>query len=195
MSSYLNIYLVISVMKIWGKLKNLDLMNKIYLYSDYRRNLNQIKKRNNLTLLAKFGSIDLFTHDEVPKKKSEKIKMNFPDFEKELNDIKQSIQKKRIKLFKSYISYVIQKLNIKHFLDIRNTQNNLKHLFTILSKNIEVYKRSIQELVEGQREVTMNKKFRFEDNETVQDKMDKFEEKLKDNLSIKQHIKNKDRFI
>eukprot|EP00357_Protocruzia_adherens_P024401 CAMPEP_0114977368 /NCGR_PEP_ID=MMETSP0216-20121206/3197_1 /TAXON_ID=223996 /ORGANISM="Protocruzia adherens, Strain Boccale" /LENGTH=178 /DNA_ID=CAMNT_0002338415 /DNA_START=107 /DNA_END=643 /DNA_ORIENTATION=- len=46
--------------------------------------------------------------------------------------------------------------------------------------HINNYHRSLQELVEGHREVTTNKDFQFEDGETVQNKLDRFEKIVRD---------------
>ncbi len=201
--------------------KNLDLVTKLYLTQTYLKNLSYIKRKNNLNLFNKilcscFNSIyinrqkillnelesKLQNLDAVLKQKNfceSKKFPEFPDFQSELNEIKQKIRKEKIEKIKITFLYYLNKINIKHLLDLKNSQNNLKNIFNFLSRNIEIYKRSIQELVEGQREVTQNKKFQFEDGETVQDKMDKFETKLKENLhsgkSIKDSIKNKNKLI
>jgi hypothetical protein len=201
---------------------NLDFVTKLYLYENYFSNLAKIKRKNELNLWDKILKLNLDNQREKIKKKIEKKiehsrinetknleqiqnPKNFSspdlnvDLKKELIEIKQSIRKKQIEKLRNLIKFYLNKLNVKHLLDLKNSQNNMKNLFNFLSRNIEIYKRSIQELVEGQREVTQNKNFQFEDGETVQEKMDKFEMKLKENLNsgkeMREILKNKNKLI
>ena len=191
--------------------RKLDCISKLYLLQNYRSNLGKIKKRNNLSLMNKIFSIQLKKNENTSLldkcklglidiiKINDVCSKNLPNLENELKEIKENIRQKRIKKITETIIHFVNKINIKHLLDLKNSQNNVKQLFNFLSRNIEIYKRSIQELVEGQREVTQNKNFQFEDGETVQEKMDKFELKLKENLSTPTNIldikKTKNKFI
>jgi len=190
---------------------NLDFATKLYLCENYSSNLAKIKRKNQLNLWDKILILNLDNKTEKIKKTVEdkiensRIDLNKNpgnlnlDLNQELIEIKQNIRKKQIEKLKNLLKFYLNKLNLKHLLDLKNSQNNMKHFFNFLSRNIEIYKRSIQELVEGQREVTQNKNFQFEDGETVQEKMDKFEIKLKENLNsskeMRDILKNKNKLI
>jgi hypothetical protein len=172
--------------------KNTSVLMRLYLYQNYMINLKSIKKNNNLTFYNSFIKFNIwpnFTNDEnkTNRKKNilDKKEYKLPDFEKELNFIREQKYKQYKEKTMLILKKMITFLNVKQILDLKNTQNNIKLIFTFFSKNIALYKLSIQELVEGQREVTQNKNFKFEDGKTVQNKMDEFEVKLKENLNIK----------
>ena len=195
---------------------NLDFVTKLYLYENYSSNLAKIKRKKELNLWDKILKLNLDNQREKIKNKIEKkieqsrinetknleqiqnpknfssLDLNV-DLKKELMEIKQSIRKKQIEKLKNLIKFYLNKLNVKHLLDLKNSQNNMKNLFNFLSRNIEIYKRSIQELVEGQREVTYNKNFKFDDGETVKEKEIKFEEKLKENINLGDHYKKENK--
>ena len=69
----------------------------------------------------------------------------FPDFEKELNDIKNELQRKRIEKIKIYFNKYLQMINIKYLVDLKNSQNNVKQIFAYISRHIGTYKQSMQE--------------------------------------------------
>ena len=46
---------------------------------------------------------------------------SFPDFEKELNDIKNELQRKRIEKIKIYFNKYLQMINIKYLVDLKNS--------------------------------------------------------------------------
>jgi hypothetical protein len=166
--------------RIFTENKDLTLKNKLYIVHTYITNLKNIKK-NYSYHFHRFNFNEFLLNKKIENK-------NFGiDFKKELADIKYKIYKQRLNFLTSKIMTFVKKFNLKYLLDLKNSQNNIEILFDFLTRHITIYKRSIQELVEGQREVTQNKNFKFEDGETVQQKMDKFDEKIKDIL----HIKNK----
>jgi hypothetical protein len=111
----------------------------------------------------------------------------------ELKIINLRIREKRIAKIKNFINKIRKILNIKSFLDLKNTKNTIQATFSVLSKYIALYKLSMNELVEGQREVTHNKNFRFEDGETVQEKIENFERKLKENVNLNDHYEKKEK--
>lgn len=100
------------------------------------------------------------------------------------------IRKKRLNAIKEkYLILIRKKLilfNYKNILDFRNSQDFVQRLFVFLSKHIGTYKASIQELVEGQREVIHNDNFKFDDGETAKEKTDRFESKFKENFSTRE---------
>lgn len=168
--------------------KNSDLVTRLYLLSDYLQNLKQIKRMN------KLGKFDIIFNYKVPKEPSNSVNKNkfnvhtndnLPDLEKELEEIKLKMRQERIERVINYFKKIAKYSNIKHLFDLKNSQDNIQKLFAFLSEYIGIYKRSLQELVEGQREVTQKKNFKFEDGQTVQEKMDKFEAKVKEHLNIK----------
>jgi hypothetical protein len=109
----------------------------------------------------------------------------------ELYNIKKDIYMDYFYGFYNKFMRVINILNIKKLLDLKNSQNNLQKFFDFLSRHIGTYKKAVQELVEGQREVTYNKDFKFQDGQTVKEKCDKFESKLKETLNIHNLYKKK----
>lgn len=127
--------------------------------------------------------------------KSNKNLYNFPtiNLKTELKLIKSKIREKKIAKIKKFINKFTKIVNIKNFLDLKNTKNTIQATFTVLSKYISLYKLSMNELVEGQREVTQNKNFRFEDGETVKEKIENFERKLKENVNLNDHYEKKEK--
>jgi hypothetical protein len=182
------------IFKFFRNNKSGDFMTNLYLYLDYKNNLKFLKKKYNLGFFKKILYFKVNFHED--KKMNEQIcheekfvKIEkFPDFKKEIDEIKENIWKKRINYLKITIVKYFGYFNIKNLIDLKNSQDNVKKIFDFLSRHITTYKTSIQELVEGQREVTQNKNFTFDDGETVQEKMDKFEKKLKEHLDVKSHI-------
>jgi hypothetical protein len=181
--------------KIFRENKNFDFITKCYLYFDYRNNINEIKRKNKI-----FGYLDffLFTKFDPSFNKSDKKSVNmtipqenknFPNFEKEISEIRENIKKERIKKIKTLVNKYIQYFNVKQLIDLKNSQNNVQKFFAFLSKHIGTYKKSISELVEGQREVTQNKNFLLDDGDTVQEKLDRFENKIKEHMNIQGNTK------
>lgn len=181
--------------KIFKENKNLDFITKCYLYLDYRNNIKEIKRKNKI-----FGYLDFFSCMKVDPSfnKSEKISVNknilrenknFPIFEKEITEIRENIRKKRIDKIKKLLNKNIQYFDFKKLIDLKNSQNNIQIILSFLSKHIGTYKKSISELVEGQREVTQNKNFLLDDGETVQEKLDRFESKIKEHMNIQGNSK------
>lgn len=114
------------------------------------------------------------------------------NFNSELRYLQSRIRNKKMAKYKQFFKRIYKILNIKHLMDLKNTKNTIHEAFSVLSKYIALYKRSINELVEGQREVTHNKNFKFEDGETVKDKIENFEKKLKENVNLHDHFEKKD---
>ena len=108
-----------------------------------------------------------------------KTKLNF---EKELKEIKEQRVKKQIEMIKATINKIINFFNFKRIIELKNSQSNIKALFHFLSAHITNYKQALHDLVEGHREVTHNKKFKFENGETVKDRMDKVIFKFRNNF-------------
>ena len=107
------------------------------------------------------------------------------NFKKEIQDIKiknRNILKEKYYL---YIQNKLSKVNWKALLDFKNSQDYIHKIFLFLTRHIGTYKASIQELVEGQREVIYNDDFKFEDGETAKQKTEKFEGKFKENFSVR----------
>jgi hypothetical protein len=173
-----------------------NFMTNLCLYLDYKRNLKFLKKKFNLStfnkiLYLKVNFCDLNKKSEQKCERDSSLKFkNLPDFNKEINDIKDRILQRKIYSLKTKIKKYMSFLNLKYLIDLKNSQNNIKKFFDFLSKHITTYKMSIQEIVEGQREVTQNKNFTFDDGETVKEKMDKFENKLKEHLNVQSQIDN-----
>lgn len=178
--------------KIFNENKNCDLITKLYLYYDYTSNLKKIKTTYNLTLLRTlfFPKIKIINYQfKKDNSNTKKQGLYSPDFKEEFNEINNLKRKKFYENLSNVYLKIYNKLNIKHFFDLKNTQNNVKLFFEFLSKHISNYKKSIQEIVEGQREVTQNKNFKFEDGQTVQEKMDNFDKKMKEYFNIQEFYK------
>jgi len=167
------------IRKIFKENKNLRLSSKVYLCKTYIQNIKFLN--SNIENLHKTYKIQKGIQELV------KINTNYPLMEKELKELKYQSRKKKFDYIKNKFVFLYRLTDIKYLLDLKNTQNNIKIIFDFLSKHIGNYKKAMQELVEGQREVTQNKNFTFEDGETVQEKMDKFDKKVKEIL----HINNK----
>ena len=127
------------------------------------------------------------------KKKENQFYSSQINLKNELKFLQSRIRNKKISKIKKIIKRFTRIVNIKHFLDLKNTKNTIQATFTVLSKYIGLYKHSMNELVEGQIEVTHNKNFKFEDGETVKDKIDGFEKKLKENVNLNDHYEKKEK--
>jgi hypothetical protein len=156
-------------LKFFKELKNLDFVTKCYLYLDYRNNIKELRTRYKI-----LSYIDFLLYMKIDSSliKSEKISVNkniprekffFPNFEKEIAEVRQNIKKKHIEKIYTLLYKYTQYMNFKILLDLKNSQNNVQYFFAFLSKHIGTYKKSISELVEGQREVTQNKNFLLDD--------------------------------
>jgi hypothetical protein len=167
------------IKRIFTDYKELSFMNKIYLTHTYIQNIKNI--RNNYSYHYHKYKFNEFAQTPKPTKTLQ----NGVDFKQELNQIKYALLKKRVNYIKDSLLKFVKRLNIKYLIDLKNSQNNVELIFDFLSRHIATYKNAIHELVEGQREVTQNKNFRFQDGETVQNKMDKFDNRIKEVLHIK----------
>lgn len=110
------------------------------------------------------------------------------NLKEEVEFIKEKLNLKRRERLLVFFQTKFFIFNWKSFLDFRNSQDFIHKVFLFLSKHIGTYKSSIQELVEGQREVIHNDEFLFDDGETAKEKTNKFERKFKENFSIKEII-------
>ena len=164
---------------------------KFFLWLDYFKNIKFIKNRNRLKLSHFF--IDNFKVDqrikneilnEIDNLKKEKrklikiekiIQINIKplNLKDELQDIYGKEFQAKLNKFKMFWHKIYRIFNLKYLLDRKNSQDNIKRFFHFLSENIKIYKKSLEELVEGHREVTYNKDFKFQDGQTVQNKIDK----------------------
>jgi len=156
--------------------------------STKENNNDKIESKSNLKATNNFYYNLLLKEIKSEAKRFNSSQINF---ETELNFIKRKIITKRISSIRSKTRKFIRMLNIKNLLDLKNTKNTIHATFNILSKYIALYKQSMNELVEGQREVTNNKNFRFEDGESVKEKLEKFERKLKENVNLNDHYEKK----
>jgi hypothetical protein len=171
--------------RIFKENKDLNLAGKIYLTHTYIANIISIKRN-----YSSHFHLNKFNEFKNNKEKNLKIENNGIDFKKEIRDIKYAIFLKRVNKLKEKIYSLIQIFNLKYLFDLKNSQNNLDKFFDFMSRHIATYKKSIQELVEGQREVTQSKTFRFEDGETVEEKMENFDKKVKEILHLKNSPKD-----
>ena len=117
----------------------------------------------------------------------------------ELREIYWKMLQARLNKIKMFFHKIYRMFNIKYLLDLKNSQDNIQKFFHFLSENIKIYKKSLEELVEGHREVTYNKDFKFQNGQTVQNKIDKvnelmtqFDRKIKETLSIDKLAQLKD---
>lgn len=170
---------------------NLSFQMRIYLMLDYFNNINLIKVKHRLNL--RHYLIDNFKIDQNIKKdllrkidnmKNEKrkqikiektieINVKSVNMKEELREIYGKNIQAQLNKFKMFFHKIYRMFNIKYLLDLKNSQDNIQKFFLFLSENIKIYKKSLEELVEGHREVTYNKDFKFQDGETVQNKIDK----------------------
>ena len=176
------------------KIKNYGKFSKkmqFYLWIDYFYNSSIIKQINRLKfshfLIDNFKinqriKNDVLNHIEKYKKERRKliridkiVEINVKpiNFEEELNDIYSKEFSAKINKIKLFFVKIYRMLNIKYLLDLKNSQDNISKFFHFLSENIKVYKKALEELVEGHREVTYHRDFTFKDGQTVQDKIDK----------------------
>lgn len=110
------------------------------------------------------------------------------NLKEEVEFIKAKLKLRRRERFLGFFQRNFFLFSWKSFLDFRNSQDFIHRVFLFLSNHIGTYKSSIQELVEGQREVIHNDEFLFDDGETAKEKTEKFERKFKENFSIKEII-------
>jgi hypothetical protein len=168
-----------------------DFMTKCYLYLDYKKNLKQIRQKHKLSNIDFILYMKINLNSDRNKNTQQTIRhYTFPDFKTELEFLKEEKRRKLKEKIINKISEYIKLLNIKRLMDIKNSQNNIQKFFAFLSLHVGTYKKSLQELVEGQREVTQNKQFTFDDGDTVQEKMDRFEYKIKEHLNVESHLNN-----
>lgn len=164
-----------------------DFMSKCYLYFDYKTNLKQIKQKHKLSYIdfLLYMKINLNSGNN-----KNTTRDDFPNFKSELEFIKEEKRRKLKEKVLNKINDYVKLLDIKRLMDLKNSQNNIQKFFAFLSLHVGTYKKALQELVEGQREVTQNKQFTFDDGDTVQEKMDRFEYKIKEHLNVDSHLNN-----
>ena len=164
---------------------------RILIMQDYFQSITNIKSKYRLGLknyLVDNLKVDqrikkeLLTKIDMMKKEKRKqikiekiIEINVKpvNMKEELREIYGKDFQARINKFKMFFHKIYRMFNIKYLLDLKNSQDNIQKFFQFLSENIKIYKKSLEELVEGHREVTYNKNFKFQDGQTVQDKIDK----------------------
>jgi hypothetical protein len=169
------------VTKIFKENNTLSLKSKLYITREYLQNLKFLK--NNSDNIHKYYQYKL--NIEKNKKEAEPLpKSNLANMKNEISEIKKRIRDKKIEKIKNKLISLFNILNPRQLLELKNTQNNVQLFFAFISKHIGNYKRSIQELVEGQREVTQNQNFTFEDGESVKEKTDRFDKKVKEIFHI-----------
>ena len=167
-----------------------DFLTKCYLFLDYKKNLKQIKQIHKLSYIDFLLYMKINLNGEKNPCKQRTSRDTLPDFKRELEFIKQEKRRQlKEKIFNKLNEY-IKLFNVKRLMDIKNSQNNIQKFFAFLSLHVGTYKKALQELVEGQREVTQNKQFTFDDGDTVQEKMDRFEYKIKEHLNVESHLNN-----
>lgn len=182
--------------KIWKRIffnneYKVSFLTKMVLYRNYTQNLKRIKNNFYPDYVSIIVNIIKGQNNNNNKNIQNNLEDNkFPNFKYELREIKIKKIKKKLNIFYVLFSKIKKLINIKSLLDLKHTQDNIQKIFSWVSRHIEIYKKSIQEIVEGQREVTTNKNFKFEDGKTVQEKMDNFENKIKENLNL-QNFYNK----
>ena len=178
----------------YKKLKNENNFStkmRIFLWVDYFHNINLVKNKNRLRF--RHYIVDNFKIDqrikkeflaEIEKKKKEKrkqikiekileINVKPVNMKEELKEIYGKDLQAKINKIKMFFHKIYRIFNIRYLLDLKNSQDNIQKFFHFLSENIKIYKKSLEELVEGHREVTYNKDFKFENGQTVQNKIDK----------------------
>lgn len=171
----------------------MSILLRLYSYLKTRNRLKQIKKDHGLRARYLIESIYvnryLNTLNKPNFKQSiyydNKARKHSVDLKSEISHIKQVKRNQRKKEIIAFFTNTLNFLSVRKLLDMKNTKNNVQDLFDLLSKQISNYKNAIQELVEGQREVTQDKNYRFENGETVQDRLDKFTVKFRENFSFK----------
>lgn len=113
------------------------------------------------------------------------------DLKSELNQLKSKRINRLIYKYYRKIYLSLKNVDYKTLMDMRNTQNFVKKFFEFLSKHIGTYKSSLHNIVEGQREVINDENFKFDDGETVKEKVKRFEGRFKENFQIKEYIQSK----
>ncbi len=173
---------------------NLSFKMRMFLLLDYFHNINLIKVKHRLKFRHYFidnykidqkTKKELLTKIELMKKEKRKqikiektIEINVKpvNMKEELREIYWKMLQAKLNKFKMFFHKIYRMFNIKYLLDLKNSQDNIQKFFHFLSENIKIYKKSLEELVEGHREVTYNKDFKFQDGQTVQNKIDKVNE-------------------
>jgi hypothetical protein len=169
------------ICRIFAENKNLSLRGKVYITKDYLQNIRFMKKNaDNIYNFHRYK----YKIESNKKEREPTPKSDFANMKLELSEIRSRIRNKKINNVKNKLLSFLKFLNLRYLLELKNTQNNIQLFFEFLSRQIGNYKRAIQELVEGQREVTQNQDFKFEDGETVKDKMDRFDAKVKELFHI-----------
>ena len=157
-------------------------MHSLNLFSYFNHICLNIEKRIIFRKIMKDKDVSSFlngdsfhnTKNRIEIKNILKTKLNTNlNFDKELKEIKEEKRRKQILLIKKFGYRIINFFNIKRIVDLKNSQTNVREIFRFLSTHISNYKQALHELVEGHREVTYNKQFKFENGETVKERMEK----------------------
>jgi RNAse (barnase) inhibitor barstar len=90
-------------------------------------------------------------------------------WEKRWNQVKDNLKLENLKSYKT-------------FLKSKSNQENKKLFKAKLTENMKLYNESIQELVEGQREVMLNPDHLWDDGQTTKEKLEKIKEKMNKTL-------------
>jgi len=170
---------------------NISFKMRMYILLDYFHNIKIIKIKNRLMfrhlffdnfkidqktkkeLLTKIESMKKKKRKQIKIEKNIEINVKPVNMKEELREIYGKALQAKINKFKMFFHKIYRMFNIKYLLDLKNSQDNIQKFFHFLSENIKIYKKSLEELVEGHREVTYNKDFKFQDGRTVQNKIDK----------------------
>jgi len=168
--------------------RNANVIERIKAKSSETGNENDKEQITNINTLNQFYYIKLLHQLKKREKQYNSRQLNLRN---EIRFLQMRIRNKKISKVKKVIKQILRFTNIKNLMDLKNTKNTIQATFVTLSKYIRLYKQSMNELVEGQREVTQNKNFKFEDGETVKEKIDKFEKKLKENVNLNDHYEKK----
>lgn len=165
-------------------------MGKIISIYNHFIILHEKKKYSHLSVKIRNG--DVIDKEAIgTQTNSFQSKVGKVDFKIELKEMKHKQLMKHFEKVRGFLLRLIKIFNWKAILDLKNSQDHINKVFVFLSKHIGTYKASIQELVEGQREVIYNDNFKFEDGQTAKEKTDEFEQKFKENFAIKEVINSK----
>lgn len=134
---------------------------------------------------------------EIKKKQEARSEINIQQIEKLIENAEKVTPKKAEEIKK-----IIRRTNrrmrwtakimikdIRGKIEIKKPQSVKENFQEWLLYSVRLYHQSLQSLIEGQREVLRDKKFSLEDNVTVEEKMQKFEDYLKSKIpKFKQKI-------
>lgn len=134
---------------------------------------------------------------EIKKKQEARSEININPIEKLIENT-EKITPKKAEEVKKIIRRINRKMkwttkiaikDIRGMIEIKKPQSVKENMQEGLLYSVRLYHQSLQNLIEGQREVLRDKKFNLEDNVTVEEKMQKFEDYLKSKIpKFKQKI-------